>query len=162
MKMFPPMPGNIAGNIKQNLKLQDLGNQLYQGEDMAQQMIAKRNLAQPIMPNFDQPLSQKDTRKGYEIPLEGVQDLQELRTYLVTHGLLTKQICLDLPTLGSQGQHSMWCHTARRVNLFQIKNRQGVLLEHCTPCPQYESCIFVQFLLTLKLSSLKSKSMKSR
>ena len=78
MKMFPPMPGNIAGNIKQNLKLQDLGNQLYQGEDMAQQMIAKRNLAQPIMPNFDQPLSQKDDRKGYEIPLEGVQDLQDM------------------------------------------------------------------------------------
>ena len=78
MKMFPPMPGNIAGNIKQNLKLQDLGNQLYQGEDMAQQMIAKRNLAQTIMPNFDQPLSQKDTRKGYEIPLEGVQDLQDM------------------------------------------------------------------------------------
>ncbi len=78
MKMFPPMPGNIAGNIKQNLKLQDLGNQLYQGEDMAQQMIAKRNLAQPIMPNFDQPLSQKDDRKGYEIPTEGVQDLQDM------------------------------------------------------------------------------------
>lgn len=78
MKMFPPMPGNIAGNIKQNLKLQELGNQLYQGEDLAQQMIAKRNLAQPVMPNFDQPLSQTDSRKGYEIPLEGVQDLQDM------------------------------------------------------------------------------------
>jgi len=80
MKMFPPMPGNIAGNIKQNLKLQDLGNQLYQGEDLAEQMIAKRNLAQPI-PTPNQPLSLiggKPKRKGYEIPLEGVQDLQDM------------------------------------------------------------------------------------
>ena len=79
MRMFPPMPGNIAGNIKQNLKLQDLGNQLYQGEDLAEQMIAKRNLAQPI-PTPDQPLSLIGTpkRKGYEIPTEGVQDLQDM------------------------------------------------------------------------------------
>ena len=79
MKMFPPMPGNIAGNIKQNLKLQDLGNQLYQGEDLAEQMIAKRNLAQPI-PTPDQPLSLIGTpkRKGYEILTEGVQDLQDM------------------------------------------------------------------------------------
>ena len=80
MKMFPPMPGNIAGNIKQNLKLQDLGNQLYQGEDLAEQMIAKRNLAQPV-PTPNQPLSLiggRPRRRGYEIPLEGVQDLQEM------------------------------------------------------------------------------------
>ena len=79
MRMFPPMPGNIAGNIKQNLKLQDLGNQLYQGEDLAEQMIAKRNLAQPV-PTPSQPLSLIGTprRRGYEIPLEGVQDLQDM------------------------------------------------------------------------------------
>ena len=77
MRMFPPMPGNIAGNIKQNLKLQDLGNQLYQGEDLAEQMIVKRNLAQPILPP-NQPLSLVGKKPKYEEPTEGVQDLEDM------------------------------------------------------------------------------------
>ncbi len=116
MKMFPPMPDNISGNAKQNLKLQELGKQFFHGDQFANQYASRPPVdpAVPVPPNpvnenmFMQPFSKKGKvkaklhpqkpplptpkhekfhgvnmngepkRKGYEIPTEGVQDLQDM------------------------------------------------------------------------------------
>ena len=88
MKMFPPMPDNISGNAKQNLKLQELGKQFFHGDQFANQYASRPPVdpAVPVPPNpvnedmFMQPFSKngEPKRKGYEIPTEGVQDLQDM------------------------------------------------------------------------------------
>ena len=42
--------GNITGNLNNNLKVQQLGADLFQGEALAEQEMAKRNLGKPVMP----------------------------------------------------------------------------------------------------------------
>jgi hypothetical protein len=63
--------GNITGNLNNNLKVQELGANLFQGEALAEQEMAKRNLGKPVMPpspdpmgdqygmQFNQPFAQK-------------------------------------------------------------------------------------------------------
>ena len=62
---------NITGNLNNNLKVQQLGADLFQGEALAEQEMAKRNLGKPVMPpspdpmgdqygmQFNQPFAQK-------------------------------------------------------------------------------------------------------
>jgi len=52
--MFPPMPDNISGNAKQNLKLQELGKQFFHGDQFANQ-YASRPPVDPAMPVPPQP-----------------------------------------------------------------------------------------------------------
>ena len=52
----PPMPDNITGNIGNNFKVQELGANLFQGEALAEQEMAKRNLGKPIMPPSPDPV----------------------------------------------------------------------------------------------------------
>lgn len=67
MKMFPPMPDNISGNAKQNLKLQELGKQFFHGDQFANQYASRPPVdpAMPVPPNpvnedmFMQPFSKK-------------------------------------------------------------------------------------------------------
>ena len=66
----PPMPDNITGNIGNNFKVQELGKNMFQGEEMANQ-FAQRQMDKPVMPPspdpmgdqygnmFNQPFSQK-------------------------------------------------------------------------------------------------------
>ena len=119
MKMFLPMPDNISGNAKQNLKLQELGKQFFHGDQFANQ-YASRPPVDPAMPVPPQPdpnmfspfnKEKKATKKKaekvklheakpplapprhekfhigvnmngdpkkYRMPLEGVQDLQDM------------------------------------------------------------------------------------
>ena len=63
--------GNITGNLNNNLKVQQLGANLFEGEALAGQEMAKRNLGKPVMPpspdpmgdqygmQFNQPFAQK-------------------------------------------------------------------------------------------------------
>jgi len=65
--------GNITGNLNNNLKVQELGANLFQGEALAEQEMAKRNLGKPVMPpspdpmgdqygmQFNQPFAQTET-----------------------------------------------------------------------------------------------------
>lgn len=67
-----PQPDNITGNLNNNLKVQQLGANLFQGEALAEQEMAKRNLGKPVMPpspdpmgdqygmQFNQPFAQKE------------------------------------------------------------------------------------------------------
>tara|TARA_R100001163_G_scaffold58530_1_gene46869 strand:+ start:61 stop:765 length:705 start_codon:yes stop_codon:yes gene_type:complete len=65
----PPMPDNITGNIGNNFKVQELGKNFFQGEEMANQ-FAKKQMDKPVPPPGDpigdqlgnmfmQPFSQK-------------------------------------------------------------------------------------------------------
>lgn len=91
--ILPPQPDNIAGNLTGNNKIQDVGKNLWEGEAFAEQRALKRQVGASPVPTpgsefdeyggmFAQPLAQtdkiKDPTKGYEIPLEGVQDLQDM------------------------------------------------------------------------------------
>jgi hypothetical protein len=70
--------GNITGNLNNNLKVQQLGADLFQGEALAEQEMAKRNLGKPVMPPspdpvgdqlgnmFNQPFAQNGNLKKYE------------------------------------------------------------------------------------------------
>ena len=74
----PPQPDNITGNLNNNLKVQQLGADLFQGEALAEQEMAKRNLGKPVMPPspdpvgdqlgnmFNQPFAQNGDFKKYE------------------------------------------------------------------------------------------------
>ena len=90
--ILPPQPDNIAGSLVGNAKAQSLGENLWEGEAFAEQRALKRQVGASPVPTpgsefdayggmFSQPLAQsgkiKDPTKGYEIPLEGVQDLQD-------------------------------------------------------------------------------------
>jgi len=69
--------GNITGNLNNNLKVQELGANLFQGEALAEQEMAKRNLGKPVMPpspdpmgdqygmQFNQPFAQRKKGKKY-------------------------------------------------------------------------------------------------
>jgi len=46
----PPQPDNITGNLNNNLKVQQLGANLFEGEALAGQEMDKRNLGKPVMP----------------------------------------------------------------------------------------------------------------
>ena len=71
----PPQPDNITGNLNNNLKVQQLGANLFEGEALAGQEMAKRNLGKPVMPpspdpmgdqygmQFNQPFAQKELKK---------------------------------------------------------------------------------------------------
>ena len=48
--------GNITGNLNNNLKVQQLGADLFQGEALAEQEMAKRNLGKPVMPPSPDPM----------------------------------------------------------------------------------------------------------
>ena len=48
--------GNITGNLNNNLKVQQLGADLFQGEALAEQEMAKRNLGKPVMPPSPDPV----------------------------------------------------------------------------------------------------------
>jgi len=48
--------GNITGNLNNNLKVQELGANLFQGEALAEQEMAKRNLGKPVMPPSPDPM----------------------------------------------------------------------------------------------------------
>ena len=69
----PPMPDNITGNIGNNFKVQELGKNMFQGEEMANQ-FAQRQMDKPVPPpgdamgdqyglQFNQPFSQKNLKK---------------------------------------------------------------------------------------------------
>ena len=70
-----PQPDNITGNLNNNLKVQQLGANLFEGEALAGQEMAKRNLGKPVMPpspdpmgdqygmQFNQPFAQKKLKK---------------------------------------------------------------------------------------------------
>jgi hypothetical protein len=47
---------NITGNLNNNLKVQKLGANLFQGEALAEQEMAKRNLGKPVMPPSPDPM----------------------------------------------------------------------------------------------------------
>ena len=76
--MLGIMP-NITGNLNNNLKVQQLGANLFEGEALAEQEMAKRNLGKPVMPpspdpmgdqygmQFNQPFAQKKLMT-YPIP----------------------------------------------------------------------------------------------
>ena len=78
--------GNITGNLNNNLKVQQLGADLFQGEALAEQEMAKRNLGRPVMPPSPDPMgdqygnmfNQPFAQTKYKKPLEGVQDLQDM------------------------------------------------------------------------------------
>ena len=71
----PPQPDNITGNLNNNLKVQQLGANLFEGEALAGQEMAKRNLGKPVMPpspdpmgdqygmQFNQPFAQKELKQ---------------------------------------------------------------------------------------------------
>ena len=73
--MLGIMP-NITGNLNNNLKVQQLGANLFEGEALAGQEMAKRNLGKPVMPpspdpigdqygmQFNQPFAQKKIVKN--------------------------------------------------------------------------------------------------
>ena len=48
----PPMPDNITGNIGNNFKVQELGKNFFQGEEMANQ-FAQRQIDKPVPPPGD-------------------------------------------------------------------------------------------------------------
>ena len=52
----PPQPDNITGNLNNNLKVQQLGANLFEGEALAGQEIDKRNLGKPVMPPSSDPM----------------------------------------------------------------------------------------------------------
>lgn len=52
----PPQPDNITGNLNNNLKVQQLGASLFEGEALAGQEMAKRNLGKPVMPPSPDPM----------------------------------------------------------------------------------------------------------
>ena len=52
----PPQPDNITGNLNNNLKVQQLGANLFEGEALAGQEMAKRNLGKPVMPPSPDPM----------------------------------------------------------------------------------------------------------
>ena len=69
----PPMPDNITGNIGNNFKVQELGKNMFQGEEMANQ-FAQRQMDKPVPPPgdamgdqygnmFNQPFAQKNNYK---------------------------------------------------------------------------------------------------
>ena len=70
----PPMPDNITGNIGNNFKVQELGKNMFQGEEMANQ-FAQRQMDKPVMPpspdpmgdqygmQFNQPFAQKELKQ---------------------------------------------------------------------------------------------------
>ena len=43
------MPDNITGNIGNNFKVQELGKNMFQGEEMANQ-FAQKQMDKPVMP----------------------------------------------------------------------------------------------------------------
>ena len=66
----PPMPDNITGNIGNNFKVQELGKNMFQGEEMANQ-FAQKQMDKPVPPPGDgiqqqymQPLSKNGDPKG--------------------------------------------------------------------------------------------------
>lgn len=90
--ILPPQPDNVAGSLSGNAKAQSLGENLWEGEAFAEQRALKRQVGASPVPTpgsefdeyggmFSQPLAQsgkiKDPTKGYEIPTEGVQDLED-------------------------------------------------------------------------------------
>jgi len=48
----PPMPDNITGNIGNNFKVQELGKNFFQGEEMANQ-FAQKQMDKPVPPPGD-------------------------------------------------------------------------------------------------------------
>ena len=89
----PPMPDNITGNIGNNFKVQELGKNMFQGEEMANQ-FAQRQMDKPVMPPSPDPMGDqygnmfnppfsliggsrkpKDPKSKYKYV--GVQNLQE-------------------------------------------------------------------------------------
>jgi len=69
----PPMPDNITGNIGNNFKVQELGKNFFQGEEMANQ-FAQKQMDKPVPPPGDpigdqlgnmfmQPFSRKKTKQ---------------------------------------------------------------------------------------------------
>jgi hypothetical protein len=73
----PPMPDNITGNIGNNFKVQELGKNFFQGEEMANQ-FAQKQMDKPVPPpgdptgdqygNMFSPFSQKKIVKAQLIP----------------------------------------------------------------------------------------------
>ena len=87
-----PASDNVAGSLSGNAKAQSLGENLWEGEAFAEQRALKRQVGASPVPTpgsefdeyggmFAQPLAQsgkiKDPTEGYEIPTEGVQDLED-------------------------------------------------------------------------------------
>ena len=115
-----PQPDNITGNLNNNLKVQQLGANLFEGEALAGQEMAKRNLGKPVMPpspdpmgdqygmQFNQPFAQKKLT-AHPVPKEPqmefakpIREMQITRPTKKIYREPTERIYKEIPSVSKE------------------------------------------------------------
>ena len=105
----PPMPDNITGNIGNNFKVQELGKNMFQGEEMANQ-FAQKQMDKPVPP-----------------PGDGIQ--QQYMQPLSKNGYPVKSDTLYLPNKFKKQEGKMIDETDYDVLSKKVKNYNRKLVE---------------------------------
>ena len=139
----PPQPDNITGNLNNNLKVQQLGKEMFQGEALAEQ-FAMRGLDNPVSPPgnpigdelgnmFMQPFSRKKTKQEKVNPTkkakQGLHSSGRYPSKINMNGDPVKSDTLYLPNKFKKQEGKMIDETDYDVLSKKVKNYKRKLVE---------------------------------